>query len=89
MQNVFERVDSNRRKSAIVMVAFSLVVGVSVYFISMGLGAYLGSSSAQGYGGFGIFGIALIFSGVTSFGGYWFSDRIILTLSAARPAGCR
>ena len=31
-------------------------------------------------------GIALIFSGITSFGSYWFSDKIILSISGAQEA---
>lgn len=74
------------------MILFTLVVSVSIYFISMGLGYYLGGNEGTGgfggppAGGLGIFGIALIFSGITSFAGYWFSDKIVLTLSGARPA---
>lgn len=35
---------------------------------------------------FGIVGLALIFSGATSFASYWFSDSIVLALSGASPA---
>lgn len=82
MLNVYEQVDANKRKSAIVMVAFALVIAVSTYFISRGLSAYYGYESS----GLGTTGIALIFSGLTSFAGYWWSDKIVLSLSGARPA---
>lgn len=84
MKNVFEQVDSNKRRSVVIMVLFTLVVSVSIYFISMGLSMYFGGIG--GGGGIGIFGIAMIFSGLTSFVGYWYSDKIVLTLSGARPA---
>lgn len=86
MNNVYEQVDSNKRRSWVVVVLFTLVVSVAIYFISMGMSMYFGPSSAQGYGGLGIFGIALIISGLTSFVGYWYSDKIVLGLSGARLA---
>lgn len=84
MRNVFEQVDSNKRRSAVVVAVFGLVVAVSVYFLAMGMAAYTGT--LRDFGGFGVFGLALIISGVMSFTGYWFSDRIVLGLSGARPA---
>ena len=87
MKNVFEQVDSNKRKSAVVVAVFAAVVAVSVYFLAMGMAAYAGGSGRIGdIGGIGMIGVALIISGVMSFGGYWFSDRIVLGLSGARPA---
>lgn len=89
MNNVFEQVDSNKRRSMAVMVLFTLFVSLAVYFISMGLNMYFGPSSAGDYGGaggFGVFGIAMIVSGLMSFAGYWYSDKIVLTLSGAKPA---
>jgi len=82
MVNVYEAVDANKVKSAIVVILFALFIAVAVYFISQAFAVY------QGYepGGFGIAGIALIVSGLLSLGGYYFSDSIILGISGARPA---
>jgi len=82
MLNVYEAVDANKTKSAVVIVLFALFVAVAIYFISQAFAIY------QGYepGGVGIAGIALIVSGIMSFGGYYFSDSIILGISGARPA---
>jgi len=82
MINIYEAQALNKRKSAAVMVAFVLFVGLAVYIISQALGIYLGYEP----GGFGIFGIALILSGLMSLGGYYFSDKIVLGISGARPA---
>lgn len=73
--NVYEAVSSNRWKSTLVMVLFmAFVIGVTWVF-----------SQAFGYGPeFLAFG--LIFSGVTTFISYWYSDKIILSMSGARPA---
>lgn len=82
MINVYESVDSNKRKSAIVVVAFVLFVFASAFLISKGLAYYYGYEST----GLELTGIALIISGLMSFGSYYFSDKIILGLSGARPA---
>ena len=82
MVNVYESVEANKRKSWLVIAGFILFVTVSVYFISQGFAAYFGYEP----GGLSIAGLALIFSGITSFISYYYSDRIILTLSGARPA---
>src|SRR3989344_5847185 len=73
--NVYEAVSSNRWKSTLIMAFFMVfVIGATWLF------AY-----AFGYGPeFLAFG--LIFSGVTTFISYWYSDKIILGMSGARPA---
>ena len=82
MKNIYEVQAANKRKSFFVVFFFTAFVAVSIYFISIGFGIYMGYEP----GGLGIAGIALIISGLLSFGGYWFSDRIILSISKARPA---
>lgn len=75
MKNVFELVDDNKRKSTFVVTGFMLfVVVVSWVF-----------AAAYGFD-FSFVGIALIFSGITSYISYYNSDKIILSLSGARPA---
>jgi heat shock protein HtpX len=59
-----------------------MFVTVSIYLISQAMGIYAGYEP----GGLGMAGIALIISGLMSFGGYYFSDRIVLSISQARPA---
>jgi len=84
MTNVYEQVDANKWKSATVVAIFAMVTALSVYFISMGLAVYLGDTGE--IGGVGMMGVALIISGLTSFTGYWFSDKIVLGISGAKPA---
>ena len=87
MTNVYEQVDANKWKSAVVVVVFTVVTAVSIYFISMGMAVYFGGSGGIGdIGGIGMIGVALIISGLASFTGYWFSDNIVLGISGARPA---
>lgn len=71
----YQIVAQNKRRSAIIMLLFvAFIVGASYVM-------------AEGFGyGLDLVGWALVFSGVTSFASYWWSDKIILTLSSARPA---
>src|SRR4030042_3185033 len=75
MINVYEGVDQNKRRSLIIMVLFVVFIGFFVWVLSEFLG----------YGP-GMVGIGLILAGLMSFGSYWWGDKIILTLSGARPA---
>lgn len=82
MKNIYEAASSNKRKSAIVVILFFVFFVVAIYVISSAFALYSGYQA----GGLGLFGIALIVSGMTSFFSYYFSDRIILTISKAVPA---
>ena len=73
--NVYEAVGSNKLKSNLVM----------LFFIAFVVGLVWIYSQAFGYGP-EMIGYALVFSGVTSFASYWYSDKIILGISGARPA---
>ncbi len=75
MINVYERIESNKRKSW-------LIVGLFLFFV---LGASYLMAKGLGYGP-GVVGWALVLSGVMSYISYYFSDKIILGLSSARPA---
>ncbi|OGM01897.1 zinc metalloprotease HtpX [Candidatus Woesebacteria bacterium GWA1_41_8] len=82
MQNIYEAASSNKRKSAIIIVLFIIFVTLSVYLISQATAIYWGYEP----GGIGMAGLAFIVSGLLSFGGYYFSDSIVLGISGARPA---
>lgn len=75
MKNYYEIVEENKFKSGLVIGGFIAFISVSAYFISYAIGA---DSSA-------LF-IALIFSTLTSIGSYYYSDKIILSMSGARVA---
>lgn len=57
---------------------------VFLFVVFIGLVSWV-ISSALGYGLSGV-GISLIFAGMMSFASYWWSDKIILSISGARPA---
>lgn len=82
MVNIYEAQAANKRKSIAIIVLFILFVTSAVYIISQALGVYYGYEP----GGLGVAGLALIISGLLSFGSYYFSDQIILTISSAHPA---
>jgi heat shock protein HtpX len=58
---------------------------IITFFIAFILGVTYVMAQAFGYG-LDVVGLALIFSGVMSFASYWWSDKIILTISGAREA---
>lgn len=82
MVNIYEAERSNKIKSVIVVVGFVVFVAVTVYVLSQALGYYWGYQ----VGGLGFVGFALIISGLISYGSYYFSDRIVLTISGAKEA---
>jgi len=72
---IYDEIASNKRKTYIV-VAFFIAFITSIAYIF---------GKANGYG-LSFAGIALILSGLTTFGSYYWSDKIVLALSRARPA---
>jgi len=75
MLNVYEQVDQNKQKSALIIALFIVFIALFAWVLG----------EASGYG-LSFVGWGLIFSGMLSFGSYYYSDKIILSLSKARPA---
>lgn len=73
--NVYEAVEGNKIKSFLVMGFFVVFITGIIWVL-------------QWYFGFGLWmvGFALIITGLMSVGSYWFSDKIVLSMSGARPA---
>jgi heat shock protein HtpX len=82
MINIYEAIDANKRKSAIILVGFVLFITLATYVFAQAFGAYYGYQT----GGLGFVGIAFIISGLMSIGSYYFSDKIVLSISGAKPA---
>ena len=82
MTNVFESVEANKRKSWLVIAGFVVFILLASYFIARGMAAFYGYEST----GLEFLGIGLIISGIMSFGSYYWSDKIVLVISRARPA---
>lgn len=80
--NFYEAIAVNKRKSLIIIIGFIIFVTLVVYVISQAMSVYLGYDP----GGLGMIGLAFIVSGIMSFFGYYYSDKVILTMSGAREA---
>jgi heat shock protein HtpX len=71
----YQLVASNKRRSTLIMIAFVLFIVGAAYLMTL----------AFGYS-YDFVALALIISGVTAFASYWWSDKIILSISNAKPA---
>ncbi len=71
--NIYSQINSNKTKTLLIVALFVLFVTTVIYIYA----------KAAGFG-LGIVGIALIISGLMSFGSYYYSDKMILALSGAK-----
>lgn len=71
----YSLVQQNKRRSVVIIAAFIAFISGAAYIMARSFGY-----------GLDFVGMALIFSGVMSFASYWWSDKIILTMSGAKPA---
>ena len=85
MQNIYEVQQSNKIKSGVITTLFFLFSAIAIYFIAQAFGYYNGYEA----GGLGYVGIALIFSGISTFVSYYYSDKIVLGISGARTANSK
>ena len=72
---MFEDIKKNKMKTWWIVFAFLVFISLIVYYICMALD--LGSISIV---------IAMIFAVATTWGSYYYSDKIVLSLNKARPA---
>lgn len=73
--STYSAIASNKRRTWFITAGFTAFLALVIWVFSQVLG----------YGNSAV-GIALIFSGITSFVSYWYSDQIVLRISGARPA---
>ncbi len=71
----YQAVQANKTKSWLIVAVFIAFIGGASYLMTTGLGY-----------GLDVVGMALVFSGVMSFTSYWWSDKIILSISGAKEA---
>ena len=72
---MFEDIKRNKMKSWIIVLLFLVFIALIIYYICMALD--LGKTSIT---------IAMIFAIVSTWGSYYYSDKIVLSLNKARPA---
>lgn len=82
MKNIYEATAENKRKSFAIVFLFVIFTTTVIYVLGRAFSYWVGIDS----GGFGFVGIALIVSGFMSLTSYYYSDRIVLSISKARPA---
>lgn len=71
----YDQIAENKRRSAVALVVFVLVLGFLIYGFSQVLGSGTEVTLA-----------AFVFSLISAFGGYLWGDKLILAVSGARPA---
>jgi heat shock protein HtpX len=71
---VYDQIASNKLRSILLVIAFVALVAL--------VGYVFGQATNWGYTGFVL---ALLFAFAMSFGSYWYSDKIVLAISRARP----
>ena len=82
MKNIYEIQNVNKIKTFVVVALFAVFVLLATYVLTQAFGVYMGYRP----GGLGYFGMALVVSGFSTLGSYWFSDKIVLGISGARKA---
>lgn len=82
MKNIYEVQKSNKIKSAFVVAFFVVFVALATFVLTKAMGVYVGYEPGE----LGFVGVALVVSGFSTLIGYYYSDKIVLGISGARPA---
>ncbi|MEK7168409.1 MAG: M48 family metallopeptidase [Patescibacteria group bacterium] len=85
MKNIYEVQQSNKIKSSFITVLFFVFSVATIFVLANAFGYYNGYQT----GGLGYVGIALIVSGISTFISYYYSDKIVLSISGARLANSK
>ena len=75
MFNVYEQIDRNKQRSLLVIFGFVIFVAGFIWLV----GQFLGSDP-------GMVGVAILFSLFSALSGYFWGDKLILSLHQAKPA---
>ncbi len=73
--NIYSQITSNKLKTYLIIAIFVGLLSVAFY----GVGKYVGNPETY-------FTIGILFSLVSSFGSYFYSDKIVLSMTGAKPA---
>src|SRR3990167_11085199 len=74
---LYNQVDSNRRKTILLMVGFSFFIVLVSYILVLAMGF-------DGLGALGFSGLFLVISGFINLGSYYWSDKLVLGLAGGR-----
>jgi heat shock protein HtpX len=72
-KSIYTHISNNKRETVVIIMAFIVIISLLGWFVG----------EFYSVGGYGFFGIAMIFSGITSFLSYYNSDKIVLAISNA------
>jgi heat shock protein HtpX len=75
--SAWSQIDSNRRKTWLLMFGFSAFIVAVAYIFSLAFGF-------EGPGALGFVGVILIISGLINLGSYYWSDKIVIGLSGGK-----
>lgn len=75
--SAWSQIDSNKRKTWLLMLGFTLFIVVVSYVFSLAFGF-------KGIGSLGFVGVFLIISGLINLGSYYWSDKIVIKLAGAK-----
>lgn len=75
---VYSQIDSNKRKTWLLMAIFTAFILVVGYIFILALGY-------QGVGALTLMGIFLIISGLVNLGSFYWSDKLVIAISGAKP----
>lgn len=78
MKNIYEQVSDNRQKSWLIIGLFIAFIAVVAYVIVVGFQL-----------DYSFLGLALIFSGFSGIGSYFWSDKLVIAMSGAKEADPR
>lgn len=74
---VHNQIDSNNRKTLLLMIGFSLFIGLVAYIFVRAFGF-------EGMGALGFTGVFLIISGIINLTSYYWSDRLVIAMAGAQ-----
>lgn len=74
---IYNQIDSNRRRTWLIMFFFSLFIVAVAYIFTLALGY-------RGPGALGFLGMFFIISGLINLGSYYWSDQLVMALSGAK-----
>jgi heat shock protein HtpX len=78
LPTLYNQIDENKAKSWYLMIGFILFISILTWIFARALDFTSGDAV-------GIVGIAFIIAGITNFVSYYYSDKMVLALSHARP----
>jgi len=79
---MYEQIAKNRAKTILIIIGFVFFLSLIGYFVGMYLDYRYGMGTAYSVA---LMVIALVIALIASFGSYYFSDRIVLSMTGAKP----